>query len=169
MYVYIGFSYPKDFKIGARAISWWCETPYSHVYLRFSYDGSKDAIFHAAHGMVHFKSIPNFQRDNLVIKEYKIELTEKEHSDLFDECMGLAGETYSVVTLGKIFASDVTYKVCQRTINWKDSPGYICSELVGKLCVEQLKIQFNKPKFLLKPLDIDLGLQNSLVAKLIIS
>lgn len=160
---YIGFSYPREFKIGAAGIAWWSNAKYSHVYIRFEYQDSKDAIFHAAHGMVHFKSVPNFERDNLVIKEYLIQLSEQEHSELFDECMDLAGEKYSLITLGKIFASDITYKVCQRTINWKDSPGYICSELVGELCIERLKIQFNKPKFLLKPVDIDLGLKNKLI------
>jgi len=153
--VYIGFSYPKKFKIGAKSISWWIEKPYSHVYLRFAYSQSKDAIFHAAHGMVHFKSITNFVKENNIIKEYETHLSPEEHETFFDECMELAGETYGTAELPKIFVSDVLWKFFKKTVQWKNSKGYICSELVGKYCIEKLKIQFNKPVFLLKPSDVD--------------
>jgi hypothetical protein len=157
--VYIGFSYPKEFKLGAASIAWWIEKSYSHVYLRFEYLNSKDAIFHAAHGMIHFRSVDNFKRDNDVIKEYEIELTQLEHDNFFDDCMDLAGEVYGTIELPKILISDIVLHAFNREIRWKNGKGYICSELVGKFCIEKLKIAFNKPVFLLKPSDIDSALE----------
>lgn len=154
MKIYVGFSYPKNFKIGAAAISFWDNTKYSHVYLRFGYSGSKDAIFHAAHGMVHFKSCNNFFKVNNVVHEYEIHVTERQHVDLFDECMELAGEPYSTMQLLKLFITDTIYRITNKVYRFKDSPGYICSELVSKLCFDVLKIPFNKPAFLLKPKDV---------------
>lgn len=153
--MFIGFSYPVKFKVGAAAISWWTERPYSHVYLRFSYINSKDAIFHAAHGMVHFLSFANFKRDNEICKEYEIEVPDCEHDLWFDECMELAGEKYGTIELCKIFISDLAWMVCKKPISWVNGRGYICSELLGNLCVNRLGLSFDKPLFLLKPSDID--------------
>jgi len=160
MKIFIGFSKPSEFKIGAELISLWTNSPYSHVYMRFEYKCSKSAIFHAAHGMVHFKSPTNLQKENTIIKEYSIEVDQCEHDEIFDECMELAGEPYSRLTLLKIFLSDIIFYTTGRVINWSNSPGYICSELVGKVCTDRLNIHFNKPIFLLKPNDIDQGLAN---------
>jgi hypothetical protein len=157
--LYIGLSYPKEFKIGAASIAWWTNRPYSHVYVRFAYSDSKDAIFHAAHGMVHFLSVNNFHKINNTIKEYEIKLTDLEHEAFFDECMELAGEKYGTVELGKILTSDIVWNLFKKEINWKNSKGYICSELVGNLCVNRLKMKFNKPLFLLKPSDVDQSLE----------
>ena len=153
--IHIGFSRPKKFKIGSAAISWWTGCPYSHTYLRFEYADSRDAVFHAAHGSVHFLSVRNFQRDNKSVKEYEIEISDELHNQLFNVCMDLAGEKYSVMELVNIFISDVTWMVFKKEVKVYNNRGYICSELMGKLCQDQLKLSFNKPLFLLKPSDID--------------
>lgn len=158
--VYIGFSYPKQFKIGAKAIAWWTDSPYSHVYIRFAYSQSKDAIFHAAHSMVHFRSVDNFLRENNSIKEYEIEMSDTCHEHFFDECMELAGENYSTLDLVNIFISDVAFWSTKRVIHFQNSKGYICSELVGSLIKDRLQLNITKPLFLLKPKDIDVALSS---------
>jgi hypothetical protein len=165
MFIYIGFSRPRTTKIGAKLISWWIDRPYSHVYVRFCYNNSMDAIFHASHGMVHFRSPCNFHKDNLSIKEYPIELSEAEHDEFFDECMELSGEVYGSIELFKIFISDVAFAVCGKEIKWNNGTGYICSELVGTLLKSRLKMSFCKPVFLLKPDDIDNILHDKYVIK----
>lgn len=162
--LYIGFSYPKKIKVGATAISWWTNRPYSHVYLRFTYSNSKDTIFHAAHGMVHFRSAENFLKENNVVKEYCVELSEACSDKFFDDCMELAGEDYGCVELLKIFTSDIAYSMFQKEIQFKNSRGYICSELVGTLCKDRLQLEFSKPMFLLKPGDIDFALSRKFKA-----
>ena len=163
MKICIGFSRPSSFKIGAKLIAWWTDSLYSHVYVRFEYQLSKSAIFHAAHGMVHFKSPFNFQKNNIIVKEYSFEVDSFEHDEIFDDCMELAGESYSKITLAKIFLSDIIFNITGKVINLGDSPGYICSELVGKICTDRLKISFNKPLFLLKPSYIDTGLMHGTI------
>ena len=156
--IYIGFSYPKQFKIGAKAISWWTNSPYSHVYIRFAYSESKDAIFHAAHGMVHFRSVDNFLKYNNSIKEYEIEMSHECHERFFDECMDLAGENYSVLDLVNIFLSDIAFWITKKELYFDNSKGYICSELVGSLIKDRLQLDITKPLYLLKPKDIDIAL-----------
>lgn len=159
--IHIGFSAPRKWMPGAAAISWWTGNPYSHTYLRFEYCDSRDAIFHAAHGSVHFMSVGNFQRDNRSIKEYIIEVSPQLHDQLFDQCMDLAGEKYSVMELVNILISDIAFQTFKKEIKTYNNRGYICSELMGQLCQDQLKLSFNKPLFLLKPSDIDRALSNN--------
>ncbi len=166
MKIHIGFSCPNKFMIGARAIMWWTESPYSHTYLRFEYTDSKDAIFHAAHGSVHFLSVGNFLRKNKAVKEYTIEVSSELHNQLFDQCMDLAGEKYSTMELVNIFISDLVFMALQKEIKVYNNRGYICSELIGKLCQDRLQLTFNKPLFLLKPGDVDLALSQRFEAAL---
>lgn len=161
--VYIGFSRPTKFKIGAKAISWWMGTEYSHVFIVFDYQDSKSAVFHAAHGSVHFKSLHNFVSENTILKKYCTEVDQQTHDRLFDRCMELAGEDYSVLELVKIFTADLCYETLHKDIDLGNSSGYICSELVGKLLIEEFNQVFNKPTYLLKPKDIDLKLSESAV------
>jgi hypothetical protein len=153
--IYIGFSYPKEFKVGAKAIAWWTGANYSHVYLRFESSKIPSSVYHAAHGMVHFRSLDNFSKENYIIKEYEIELGEESRLKTLIRCMNLAGEKYGTSELVKIFISDVAFAICGKLLVFKDSNGYICSELVGELCRDVLEIVFKKPLFLLKPTDID--------------
>lgn len=153
--IYIGFSYPKEFKIGAKLISVWMNRPYSHVYVRFDAGKVPSNVYHAAHGMVHFRLFENFKKDNNVVKEYEIEVSEETRLSLLIECMQLAAEPYGVKELFKIFALDVVYSLANKELSMGDSRGYICSELVGKLCQDKLGIKFNKPLHLLKPSHVD--------------
>lgn len=154
MKIYIGFSRPIKFMVGAALISWWTERPYSHSYVRFEYADSKAAVFHAAHGMVHFLSWENFSSVNQPVREYEIELSPEDHSLFFDDCMNLSGQKYSVVELCQIFAADIAYKF-GKEIHTEDKRGYICSELMGWFCVNTLGLNFAKSLYLLTPGDVD--------------
>lgn len=156
-FVYIGFSKPIKWKIGAAAISWWTDRPYSHVYVRFVSSDPQipSNVYHAAHGMVHFRAFENFLLDNKVIKEYKIPMSAQTRKRTLIHCMKINGEGYGYSELGKIFISDIAYSCFQKQIHFKNGKGYICSELVGKLMTEELGHTFNKPLNLLKPSHIE--------------
>jgi hypothetical protein len=62
--------------------------------------------------------------------------------------------------VNKIFISDIMWTLFKVKLKLKDSPGYICSELVGKILVN-LGFKIDKPLFLLKPSDIDKIIQDS--------
>lgn len=158
--IYIGFSYPKEFKIGAAGIAMWMNRNYSHVYLRFESAKLPSNIYHAAHGMVHFREFENFKTENNVIKEYEIEVDSTKRTDILRCAMYLAGEKYGYVELGQIVYSDIIWNLFKKEIHFKNARGYICSELVGAICKKELGLLFNKPLNLLKPSDIDSALES---------
>lgn len=157
MSVYIGFSTPKNFKVGAEAIKLWQQRPYSHVYIRFESlkSGIPSTVYHAAHGMVHFITQQNFLKTNDVVKEYEILVSPEQRREILIHCMNIAGENYSTIELVQIVMADVWYTLTKSQAVFIDSKGYICSELVGKIGVSCLGWQFDMPLSLLKPVDID--------------
>ncbi len=159
MEIYIGFSYPNKFKIGAAAIAWWMGQPYSHAYIRF--ESSDPAIpsnvYQASHGMCHFQTYENFKEENTPVKEYIIPVSAELRKKVLINCMNLAGIGYGYIELAQIFASDLA-NYAGMELHFGDNPGYICSELVGALCTQDLGLSFSKPCHLLKPVDVDLVL-----------
>ena len=157
--IYIGFSYPKKFKIGAVGIAMWMNRPYSHVYIRFESSKLPSNVYHAANGMVHFREFENFKKENNIIKEYIIPLTSEARTKFLTKAVYMAGEKYSFIELAQIMGSDIAYNVLNKELKFKDAKGYICSELAGSLCSTELGIEFNRPLNLLKPSHVDMALE----------
>lgn len=157
----IGFSYPKKFKIGAFLISWWTKRPYSHVYIEIPIRSlSRDTVYHAAHGSVHFRAKEKFLRENNTVVEYELDVDRELRLKVLDKCIELAGEDYGYIELAKIFLMDIChYFKCKFIDVNGDGKGYICSELIGDLLLT-LGYEIKKPLHLLKPNDIEEILQN---------
>lgn len=156
--IYIGFSKPKKFKLFSALISAWIDKPYSHVYIRFKSSNPlvPSTVYHAANGMVHFVTEEKFLINNQVILEFSVS---GDKTPFLIHCMKLAGESYGYCELLKILLSDFTgLKIFN-----KNGYGYICSELVGRLLIDQLNINFNKPTHLLRPDDIELAITNNIL------
>lgn len=149
--IVIGFSSPKQFKIGAEAIKYWCSKPYSHVLVSWK-SGRIDRtlVYHASHGSVHFNSAQTFYEDNKIISSYELDITEDQYIKLVAKCVDLAGIDYSVIELFKIFIKDMGDKLGYSINNFENSKGYICSELLGELLID-LGASFDRPTFLLRP------------------
>lgn len=140
----------KNQLIGSKVIQWYMNTNYSHVYVRWYLSSQdRDIVYQASHGMVHFCSLEHFTRDNVIVKEYSIELTDEQFVKFSRKCVDLAGEKYSKLELLQIIIRDIS----NDTISFSDQPGYICSELMCEL-LEDLDIKLNKPKYLVTPKDI---------------
>lgn len=136
--------------IGSKAIQWWMNTDYSHVYARWELKTQqRDIVYQASHGMVHYRSLENFVRDNVIVVEYALELTDEQFKKFSRKCIDLAGESYSKLELLQIFICDISGE----RIKFTDQPGYICSELMCEL-LEDVGIKFTKPKYLVRPDDI---------------
>lgn len=159
--IYIGFSYPKKFNLISFMIKSWMRQDYSHAYLRFESDKIPNSVYHAAGGMVHFRAQNKFEEKNHIIKEYEIEVTQNDRLKVLSECIELSGEVYGYLELIKIIFTDIFYTIFNKQLYIKDSAGYICSELVGKILIDKLNLKFNKPSNLLKPNDLDLKLKES--------
>ena len=164
--IYIGFSYPRKFKIGAWLISWWTKTPYSHVYIRFPEKKISSTVYHAANGMVHFRTQENFLKENEIIVEYTIDSTEEAKLAVLQHCMNLSGEKYGYSELIKIFLLDLCDRLGCNQFKTYDGIGYICSELVATIMSDFMLVSWKKPKYLLKPKDIeDKLIENMLINK----
>lgn len=151
--IYIGFSKPKKFKVGAEFIKVWTDSDFSHCYIRFDIDAKFSIVFHAANGMVHYLSYENFLKKNSVVYEYSITVDNDTYKKIKRDCDNIAGEGYSFITLLKIMMSDIIHTF-GGDVSTYDDTGYICSELVGKLLTYRLGLTFSKPLHLLTPRDI---------------
>lgn len=153
MKIIIGAS--KNNKIGSRLISWWMNAPYSHVYIRWHLNTQdRDVVYHAAHGMVHFREFNKFSKENTTTREFVLNITDEQFQKLSQKCIDLSGEKYPPVELFQIFISDIT----KGRVKFKDQKGYICSELLSILLFD-LGVLFTKPSFLMRPDDIIKGLE----------
>lgn len=140
----------KNNKIGSRLIRWWINADYSHVYTRwYLSDQDREIVYHAAHGMVHFRPHNKFISENKIVEEFELELTCEQFAKFSTKCIDLSGEEYSKLELLQILLCDIT----DGRIHTQDQKGYICSELMAEL-LEDLGYKFNKPKYLLTPKDI---------------
>lgn len=160
MYIYIGFSTPSCEKIGSKLIKMWTGKKYSHVYLRFESNKVPSTVYHAANGMVHFITLENFLKKNKTIVEYKIEIDDVKRIEFLINCMKLSGEKYGYIELIKIFTSDIIHQLSGKNIQFNNSRGYICSELVGVMLTKLFNIKYKKPTYLLKPQDIEEALKS---------
>lgn len=141
---FVGFSYPKKFKLGAWLISFWMKKDYSHAYLRFESD-EISTVYQASHGMVHFREFSNFKEENNVIAEYSWDLDRYNLKQLMLDCVFLAGEEYAYKDLPVIFIYDIT------GLDLGDNKGYVCSSLVAKLYSKYTNLRFCKPIHLVRP------------------
>lgn len=158
MQVYVGFSRPKDWKIGAEAIKFWIRKPYSHVFVSWKSDKiSRQLVYHAAHGKVHFLSMDRLLKENEVESMYKVEISEAQYIRLVQQCIDLAGESYGHYELFKILLKDTCDSLGFQCKIVENSRGYICSELLAELLVE-LGAEFDRPHFLLRPDHIEASL-----------
>lgn len=156
--IVIGFSSPKQFKIGAEAIKYWCGTPYSHVLVSWKSDRiDRTLVYHASHGSVHFNSAQTFCDENDIVKSYELNITEDQYIKLVAKCVDLAGIEYSRIELIKIFIKDIGDRLGFNIQGFQNSKGYVCSELLGELLID-LGVSFDRPTFLLRPDHIEKAL-----------
>jgi hypothetical protein len=153
--VYVGFSKPKENKIGSRLIRWWLGKPYSHCYVRwYSETYQLELVYHASSGVVHFISGDNFDKKNETIFAYKLKLKEDARKLLVKKCIDLAGQPYAYLELLKTFVRDFCALVGFKC-RFLNSPGYICSELVAEVLQARFGVEFKKPLNEIRPNDIE--------------
>lgn len=157
----IGFSSPNTFKIGAWAIQKWIGKDYSHVYINWIDDQGRDIVFQASHGCCHTILKDNFELENIIHKEFIMNITEDQYQALRDFCYNYCGVPYAFLDLPLIVIYDVLSKLGIKTLFY-DVPGEVCSELVAILLKEIFGFTFDKPSNLMKPNDIYESLEKNL-------
>lgn len=157
--IYVGFSSPKSWKIGSASIKAWIKKPYSHVFVAWKSDYfSRVLVYHAAHGNVHFLSLDRLLQENVIVRLFKLEVSEEQYAKLVTKCIDLAGEQYGYSELLKIIVKDLCDSVGIQCKIIKNDRGYICSELLAELLLD-LGAAFERPTFIIRPDHIEEALK----------
>lgn len=81
----------------ARLIMWSENTPYSHVYVRWTWTSvDRDIIYQASKFSVNFESNKTFNNHAIPVEEYEIEISEKAHREVMQFCMDNSNKPYGV-------------------------------------------------------------------------
>lgn len=143
----VGFSKPNKFKLFAWSIMVGFNIPYSHVYVRYySNKYERFVIYQASHSMVNFMSPVIFESDNLVVKEFSIDMTDENRTKMIQFAMDNSGKSYGV----KQALGMAIVRICElfgKTIKnpFKDEGStYVCSELGGYILKNFTDIKVDK-------------------------
>lgn len=149
MKIIIGSS--RNELIGSRLLQWWMGTNYSHVYARWHLNSQDlDIVYQASHGLVHYCELNKFTKDNVVVNEFVLEIPQDQFKKFSRKCILLSGDKYSKKQLVQIFLRDIS----GGRLQFKDQPGYICSELMAELLEDFFQATFDKPHHMVTPKDI---------------
>jgi hypothetical protein len=122
----IGFSSPKDFRIGSSAIKSILKTPYSHVYIKVLDDCTGNYIvYEAAYGYFHCLEYNNFKDHNIVDKEFTYNISQSEYTQILKYSQNLLQKKYGYMAIIGIYLKD---KLGIKGIGDDDDKRIICSE-----------------------------------------
>jgi len=126
MKITIGFSSPKDFKIGSYGIKKILNTPYSHVYIKVLDDCTGNYIvYEAAYGYFHCLEYDNFKAHNNIDKEYTYNITQDEYTQIMKYSQKLLQKKYGYMTVIGIYLKG---KFGLKGFGDDDDKTIICSE-----------------------------------------
>lgn len=153
MNIIIGFSRAKSaWAIGSTAIAAAEKRDYSHVYVR-SYDAetSLQMVYQASHGYVNSMTLDNFIVDNIIAKEYRLETTITQYTDIMRFMKSNLGVPYSrlqlcLIAIKKLFHFEVNIR--------NGDSAEICSEF-GARVVQLDGINVGTDLDFMTPSDID--------------
>lgn len=161
----IGFSTNKSpYNLISGAIRLAQRTNYSHVYIRTESDWWQRSLIYQASGIsVNMMTLNVFEKDNKIIKEFRIQVDDEVYKEVVRYAMDQCGIGYGWTQLfGLGFVLFVEALTGKRISN-PSKGGFICSELVARLLrqledtlnVEDFLIQNNLTYDTISPKDID--------------
>ncbi len=130
----VGFSKPKSWKPFAWIIMKGYGIPYDHVYVKFHSDSyDRDIIYQASKTMVNFMSPTVFESENLVVKEFKINITDENKIKMIQFAIDNAGKPYGILECFGMAIVRVAELLGRKIRNPFKEAGstYVCSVLAG--------------------------------------
>lgn len=128
----ISLTTSKSFSIPSMLIKAIEKRPYSHIALSwYSPSIERQIYYHSTSMGVHFLNSDNFEKDNKVVKHFKLHLNRDRSKAMLQKCVDLAGMGYDFVNIAKI-AVNKFLSLFGTSVNWKPSGENknICSELI---------------------------------------
>ena len=131
----IGFSTSRSkFAIGAIIIRIFEGTKFSHTYMEFRSDSLfRSMIYQASHGLVNFMNEQVFDKDNVIIESFEVQVTDDQYNQILAFCIDCAGVKYGKLELIGIGIARIKAKLGFAETNpFSDGPRtFVCSELMG--------------------------------------
>ena len=132
--IIVGFSRPIKWKPFAWAIMKSYGTNYDHVYMKFHSDSlQRDIIYQASSVMVNFMSTSVFTSNNVIVKEFPVQVSDDNYTKLMQFCVDNAGKPYSL--------KEVLGFACTVIVGWfgkkianpfkSGTDEFVCSVLAG--------------------------------------
>lgn len=135
----LGFSRPKKWKLFAQIIMFTYGIPYDHVYIRYRSDKfDRDLIYQASSIMVNFMGEILFEEENVIVKEFKFQISDDERTEMIRYAIDNAGKPYGILSaigLGIVRLAEIFGKKIKNPFG-DGNKTYICCEL-GSYVLEQ--------------------------------
>lgn len=149
MIVFVGFSTNKSkFALLSILIRWYEQTKYSHTYLRFYDEESKQyLIAEAGQGEVHLETQNNWTKQNKMIDEQRFDISQEDFTNMRSFVLDKLQVKYSMMqNIGIVLYDLFGVKLFMNGVN-----GFNCSELVKRALPVLFKSNDNKPMDFVKP------------------
>ena len=131
MKIIIGFSRARAwYKIGSKAIQLSENRNFSHCIIEFI-EHDQNVVAQASHGMVNLVNKEIFLQDNIIAKEYTLNVTNEQYQEFIKFIYENLGKPYSTMQL-LLLAIKKLAKFEIKSYN-KDKY-YICSEFAARIC-----------------------------------
>ena len=134
--IIVGFSRPKKFGIFAKLIMWVDKIPYSHVYIKWHWNGiGRDIIYQASKFAVNFESNITFDGHALSVEEYEVDISDDCHKKMMQFCMDNANKPYGFKEILGFAWVKIVAKFGKKIRNPFPSNGssFVCSTLGAEI------------------------------------
>ena len=149
--IYIGFSTSRRWNPFSAIIKWWWDTPYSHVYIRWSTPWGFDEVLEASGTSVHMAEASRWSTKHKVIKEYSFDISREEFGKIMTDVRSLTGLPYGWIQAVGIALAEIA----RLKYNPLDtgSRAFVCSEVALK-ALKILGFNIDKAADLVSPKDL---------------
>lgn len=153
MKLIVGFSRAsKWWKVGSRAIQSVNKRDYSHCFILYTCPVTGEGVVaQASHGYVNLVNLEIFKKDNVIVKEYELQVPDSEALEIFKFIFKSLGKSYSGLQLLLILVKEV-FRFEIKSYN-RDKY-YICSEYAARIC-SLLNVAVPTELDYLRPTDLD--------------
>jgi hypothetical protein len=145
----IGFSKPKSpWSIFGHLIRIYTGADYSHCYIKFK---SSQLISQASKGIVNFTHEDVFLKNNLVIREFHIPVSDIQFEQIARYAIKTAGKPYSILQIFGIILADIL-SLDRNPLDMNKNT-FVCSEYLGQI-LKLLGVKLDKHLSLVSPEDV---------------
>lgn len=130
--IYVGYSSPRGFKLGAEVIKLWMDTKYSHTFILYQDKETKMwLVFHAAHGSVHLLNFEAFLKNNKIINLFERPADDYQYDKFKKYLYSNLAKKYGVLQIFAIVFRRILPKFVFPYLLMNGDEQFICSELVA--------------------------------------